>query len=523
MSNRLFLMLLCSFSFVLLFNHFTRKNDYSSDKITATSSGDVQSGEFYSTPVKKTWAREPNREINFDAINYEQLDEKEETKVVETDLCSYEFSNIGGALKNIVFKEHKSKSGNGLQAVLSQGKNKKIDGGFFMAFEGKSPVFYKMSSASDEGGCFKIIYEADYDGWIIRKNYYVYDNSYRIDLKLEFENKKGSTILPRLIVPSAFISDFSDSEINGFVCKNGKQLEKIDKGVELGGVWGRPEIFGTEDKYFANTLVKDEKGFIKGGYYKRDGNVLISIFEGEEISKTSYYNTSFYIGPKLLSRLNLVDERLEDLLSFGWLSWLSKFFLRILELLFTYFNNFGLAIIVLTILLKIPFIPFSVFFKGKMEEYQKYQPILTKIRMKYRQDRQRQNEEIIKFHQDHNISPATPMLGVLPMLLQIPFFIALYRILANYISLYQAPFFFWIKDLSAKDPYYVLPILMGATMLWLQAYSSTQVDAKQKLLMMFVPIIMTAVFVNFPAGLVLYWLTNNILTLFEEHIKKAIS
>ena len=140
--------------------------------------------------------------------------------------------------------------------------------------------------------------------------------------------------------------------------------------------------------------------------------------------------------------------------------------------------------------------------------------------MKYRQDARRQQEEIMKFHRDHNISPATPMLGCIPLLFQMPILFALYRVLDGYLLLYQVPFFGWLIDLSSKDPYYILPILMGLTMVWHQLISP-MMDGKQKMAMLFMPVIVTYIFTNLPAGLVLYWLTNNLLMIGEEYIIKG--
>jgi len=156
-----------------------------------------------------------------------------------------------------------------------------------------------------------------------------------------------------------------------------------------------------------------------------------------------------------------------------------------------------------------------------MEEYQKHQPTINRIRSKYRQDMKKQQEEVLRFHKEHNLSPATPMVGCLPLLIQLPILFAFYKVLGNYLSLYQAPFFGWLHDLSASDPYYILPILMGATMLWQQSMSPIA-DQKQRMMMMFMPIIMTAIFINFPAGIVLYWLVNNLLTVGEDVLRKKL-
>ncbi len=165
--------------------------------------------------------------------------------------------------------------------------------------------------------------------------------------------------------------------------------------------------------------------------------------------------------------------------------------------------------------------PFTILGRKKMEEYQRYQPQISRIRMKYKNDLRLQQEEIMKFHKDHNISPTAPLLGCLPFLIQLPILFALNKVLTGYLDLYQAPFFGWIKDLSSKDPYYVLVILMGLSMLWLQRMSPIT-DSKQKVINMFMPIIMTALFMNFSSGLVLYWLTNNVLMIGETYLRKLI-
>ena len=194
---------------------------------------------------------------------------------------------------------------------------------------------------------------------------------------------------------------------------------------------------------------------------------------------------------------------------------------KLLYWLFGLIGNYGWAIVVMTILLRLPFVPLSIFGRKKMEEYQRFQPTIQRIRQKYKHDLKMQNQELMKFHADHNLSTATPLLGCLPLLIQMPILFALYRVLGNYLDLYQAPFFGWIIDLSAKDPYYVIPVLMGLTMLWQQAITPSG-DEKQKVMMYFVSIVMTVLFAGFPVGLVLYWTMNNILTLLEDYFRKYV-
>ncbi len=185
-------------------------------------------------------------------------------------------------------------------------------------------------------------------------------------------------------------------------------------------------------------------------------------------------------------------------------------------------GNYGLAIIALTVVVRIPFVPLSIFSRRRMEDYQKHQPHINRIRTKYKTEPKVQQQEIIRYHREHNLSPATPIIGCLPLLIQVPILLSLYRVLWSYLDLYQAPFFGWIIDLSAKDPYYVLPVLMGVTMIWQQSMTAVQ-DEKQRVISWFMGIVMTVLFASFPAGLVLYWLMNNILTLIEDYARKAFT
>ena len=279
-------------------------------------------------------------------------------------------------------------------------------------------------------------------------------------------------------------------------------------------------MFGGQDKYFVHCLIDNKSSFIQRAYFKKlDNDLLYPILEGQKIEDNQTFKLSFYLGPKAVEEMDAVDPRLEGLLSFGWLSWICKLILRLLVWLYELVGNYGIAIILLTLLVKIPFIPVSIFARKKMDLYSKYQPQLNAIRKKYKNNLTMQNAEIVQFHKEHNLSAATPVMGCLPMLIQIPILFSLYRVLNSYLDLYQAPFFAWITDLSSKDPYYILPLLMGASMIWQQKMSPTQ-DEKMKTMMLFMPIFMVVIFMNFPAGLVLYWLVNNLFTVGEDLIRK---
>jgi len=151
-----------------------------------------------------------------------------------------------------------------------------------------------------------------------------------------------------------------------------------------------------------------------------------------------------------------------------------------------------------------------------MKAMQKLQPEMQKLREKYKNDRERMNREVMELYKSHRVNP---MGGCLPMLVQIPVFFALYQVLMVSIELRQAPFYFWIVDLSQKDPYYVTPLIMGATMFLQQKMTpTTATDPMQAKIFLFLPVIFTVMFLNFPAGLVLYWLINNLLTILQQYL-----
>jgi len=188
--------------------------------------------------------------------------------------------------------------------------------------------------------------------------------------------------------------------------------------------------------------------------------------------------------------------------------------LIILKYLNEFVKNYGIAIIILTILIKILFWPLGNKSYESMKAMQKLQPKMVELREKYKDDKQKLSQETMALYRAHKVNP---MGGCLPMLIQIPVFFGLYKALLYAIELRHAPFFWWIQDLSAKDPYYITPIIMGATMFVQQKMTPTAGDPMQQKIMLFLPIIFTFLFLNFPSGLVIYWLFNNILSIGQQY------
>ena len=222
-----------------------------------------------------------------------------------------------------------------------------------------------------------------------------------------------------------------------------------------------------------------------------------------------------YAGAKEWELFSKLDPKLTDVIEFGWFTFLAKPFFKVMLSIYHFVGNWGWAIVLFTILVKIVLFPLS--YKGlmSMQKMKDLAPKMKELKEKYGKDPAKMNQQMMALYKKHG---ANPMGGCLPMLLQIPIFFALYRVLLNAEELQGAPWIAWITDLSQKDPYYVLPVLMGATMFIQQKVTpNTMTDPMQKKIFQWLPVLMTFFFLTFPAGLVLYWLTNNILTIAQQY------
>lgn len=222
----------------------------------------------------------------------------------------------------------------------------------------------------------------------------------------------------------------------------------------------------------------------------------------------------FYTGPKDTSRMEKISPYLDLTVDYGWLWWLAKPLFSVLDWLHTYLNNWGLAIIALTIIIKAAFFKLSATSYRSMAKMRKLSPKMAELKERYGDDRQKMSQELMKLYKKEKVNPLG---GCLPILIQMPVFLSLYWVIMESVELRHAPFFLWIQDLSVKDPYYVLPLLMGLTMFIQFKLNPTPPDPTQAKIMQFMPIVFTFLFLFFPAGLVLYWVTNNTLSIAQQY------
>lgn len=376
------------------------------------------------------------------------------------------------------------------------------------------------------------------EGIKVVKTYSFDSHSYKIDFDVRVENFSNRVLQDRLKVtlknnPYAatakrFTFTGPAALINGSLTEI--KTKKINREKDFSG---KISWVGYGDVYFLSAIVPDgpQNSLVKIEVKQKD-LIYTSLISSTTViypqaSETFHFH--LYLGPKDLDVLKGLGYGLNKAVNFGFFQIIAKPLLSVLKLVFKFCHNYGIAIILLTVLVKIIFWPLTHKSFQSMKAMQKLQPQMAKIREKYKNDRERMNKELMALYRTYKINP---MSGCLPMVLQIPVFFALYKILLYAIEIRHASFIkylpltekIWLADLSAKDPFYITPIIMGISMFIQQKMTPSPGDPTQQKFMMFLPIIFTFMFLNFPSGLVLYWLVNNLLSIGQQYcINKGIS
>lgn len=356
------------------------------------------------------------------------------------------------------------------------------------------------------------------------KTFLVHGDEYIIDTAFELLNT--SPLALRGTVGLALLQRWDDShEADSYsftgpatLVKDKIEEVKVDK-LKEGSVSYSQDFVWTsfQTKYFLSVVVPGEKE-IERILVSQTGDAIENLLETPyftlEGGQSRHLDYLVYIGPKEPAPLKAAGHHLDKVVSFGFFNLLAQPLFVVLTFFYGFFKNYGVAIILLTVLIKIIFWPLTHKSYSSMKSMQKLQPEMQKLRDKHKNDKENLNKEMMTLYKTHRVNPLG---GCLPMLVQIPVFFALYQVLLNSIALRHAPFAFWLTDLSAKDPYYITPLLMGASMFVQQKMTPTTADPMQAKIFMMMPVIFTFMFLNFPSGLVIYWLVNNLLTILQQY------
>lgn len=365
------------------------------------------------------------------------------------------------------------------------------------------------------------------DGIKVTKTYVLRRGSHVIELEQRVENGSPTPWTGReyrQLQRSSHAAQGESSMIytytGGVIYSPDQKYEKIDFDDIKDGDLGREITAGWASMiqhYFLGAWIpkKDQPNF----YYTKnpaEDRYVLGMVSPELIAapgQGATFSTQLYLGPKEQDVLEDLAEGLELTVDYGWLTVIAKPLFWLLRFIHDLVHNWGVAILLLTLLIKLAFYKLSEASYRSMAHMRRVQPKLVALKERYGDDRQRMSQAMMELYKKEKINPFG---GCLPILVQIPVFIALYWVLLESVELRQAPFVLWIKDLSTKDPYYILPLLMGVSMFVQQKLNPPPPDPVQAKVLMALPFIFTAFFAFFPAGLVLYWLANSVLSIAQQ-------
>jgi YidC/Oxa1 family membrane protein insertase len=557
--EQLRLLLAVVLSFIVFFgwNYFYSKNQVQPENTSIVESIDKNEN------IEKI---NNNSIVNNNIISEEKTDiirslpVDEKKYIIKTDNYIAEISSIGAKLESFQLKNYKerNKENSPYKEMID---NDFMSGSFFSELKSgtgidlKKANFYSKQNSGEinvSSEKFDLVFEYQtQSGLKLRKKYIFYKDSYLFDCDITLINNTGSSFSNQLSV--SINSEKPEAMQIGFVGPTVYQNNKLNqikiKNLDEEGNFNSKINWGAlESVYFITAVVpsfdesiicdfsvlKDKYSGSKKEYIKAD---FISNPFTLQNGEKKIFNYHFYVGPKSMDTLKSAGFNLEESVDFGFFDSISKPCLWVLNYIYKVIPNYGISIIILTLLVKIIFWPLGTKSAKSMEQMKKIQPLMKEIRDKYKNDKQKMNQEVMNLYKVYKVNPLS---GCLPILVQIPIFFGLYRMLFSAIELRHAPFMLWIQDLSApdrlfdlsfaipfmKEPYGLplLTIIMGASMFLQQKMTPSGGDPTQAKIMLFMPIFITVIFVNLPAGLVLYMLVNNIFSMGQQYyVSRSLS
>ena len=369
---------------------------------------------------------------------------------------------------------------------------------------------------------------SDGNGITVEKRYRFTAGSYIIGLEQTVTNNSGAEwrgaeyvqIQRYLASQERSMFDVDSYSFNGPITYNGEKAEKFDADdlLEDGAQSFSSEHgwHGTIQHHFVTAVVPEAGTKQRFNLSARGGKSTASAIgapRSVEPGASQTFSTTLFVGPKLQSQLEDIDKTLKLTVDYGWLTIISQPLFWLLSKAFDIFGNWGVAIIVVTVLIKLLFYKLTETSGRSMAKMRNLQPRIKAMQERYKDDKPAQSQAMMELYKREKVNPAA---GCLPILIQMPFFLAFYWVLLESVEMRQAPFALWLTDLSTKDPYFILPLIMGAAMFFQQKLNPQVGDPVQVKVMQIMPVIFTAFFAFFPSGLVLYWVTNTLLSIAQQ-------
>lgn len=455
---------------------------------------------------------------------------------VDTPLYTAVFTTEGGVLKHLRLKQYRQSIAADAKPVDLVGPEALDKGPLGLLWNGQATWRAGQWSADaqslslDKGQSGVLTFTGRLGDLVIVRTISVSADNYLMDEEVTLHNGTATPMTGRLGYSLATARLTAEDDRYNQTRVSWKDAEGLDDESDAeddlaaglmrqnGVLWG-----AVQSNYFIVAAAPEIGETVLKAKYE-DGVYRVAMEKGDvplPASGQAVQHNAWYLGPVVAENLAAAPNGLDDALNYGFFDIIAKPLMAGVNYFYGFTGNYGWAIIILTVVIKIIFWPLSHKSYKSMNKMKKIQPLMADVREKYKDDREKMNQEMIRLYKTYKVNPAG---GCLPMMLQIPVFIGLYQALLGTIELRHAPFIthlpftdmVWLADLSAKDPFYITPIIMGATMFLQQKMTPAPGDPTQAKIMLFLPVIFTFVFLNFPSGLVVYWLVNNILSIAQQ-------
>lgn len=443
-------------------------------------------------------------------------DQPEKLVVFTSENLNFEISSRGMGLKNVKLNKYKDRKAE----TVDFGHPETADITLETKLLGRSePLNFQIEKINDT----HFIGRASVGKLQIAKTLEIDQAKYLIDSKIsvtgEDERFVGlSTSLTEEIDPGGehnfLMPQFEKQE---FYIDHANTHERVHIAKEdLQQSWSQVRVASLGSQYFTQAII-DQSAIIPEGKGRVDHKAKTAELnlQYSVINKAAAFELQYqaFLGPKSHALLTSINEDMAKVVDFGFFNWIGRHILLLLKWFYGMVGNWGVAIILLTICVRFMVLPFNVYSYKSMKAMQAIQPQIQTLRERYKDDQTKQQQEIMSLMRTHKVNPVG---GCLPVFLQFPIFIALYQVLGNSIELYQADFGLWIHDLSLKDPFYILPVLMGVTMFIQQKITPNTMDPAQAKVMLMMPLIFTFFMVSLPSGLTLYMWVGALFSVLQQ-------
>jgi len=457
--------------------------------------------------------------------------------IITTDLLKAEINTAGGELTRIELLQHKDSANQSKNVVLMESDSGRTYVGQSGLIGTSAPNHRSLFTVRpgmrtlEGANSVQLILDAEQDGVKLTKTYTFKRGDYEIELSHEVTNGSAAAITPSVYVQlvrdasklegdSNFYSTFTGPAIYTDAEKFRKvTFEDIDKGKQPPAAQTDKGWIAIVQHYFVSAFQPLDKGTVELFTRKIDNKLYAvgaimkmgSIAPGAKATSTG----KLYTGPQESANLEKFAPDFDLVKDYGWLTLIAKPIFWLMEQIQKLLGNWGWTIIVLTIMIKLAFFPLSAASYRSMAKMKLVTPKMTAIRERHKGDPQQMNAAMMELYKTEKINPLG---GCLPVVVQIPVFIALYWVLLASVEMRHAPWLGWIQDLAAPDPWYILPVIMAASMFVQTKLNPTPPDPIQAKVMMFMPIAFSVMFFFFPSGLVLYWVVNNLLSIAQQWV-----